>query len=262
VVGDVMRVAAIIPARYSSTRFPGKALTPILGKPMIQWVYERTCQAEVLDEVLVATDDKRILKTVQGFGGKALLTSPHHQSGTERVMEAAAGLEAEVIVNVQGDEPLIQPAMIAQAVAPLMKGEEAPVVSLRYPISRQEELEDPNIVKVVTDQQDYALYFSRLPIPYNRTGGKAGEETDGTYWKHIGLYVYRGDFLQNWGRLKPSPLEQAEQLEQLRVLENGYRIKVLPSLYDSWGVDTPADIARVYRVLQQAGESNKSNQYQ
>jgi 3-deoxy-manno-octulosonate cytidylyltransferase (CMP-KDO synthetase) len=245
-----MRVVAVIPVRYASTRFPGKALTPILGKPMIQWVYERTAAARVLDEVVVATDDERILKAVQGFGGRARLTSPDHQSGTERVVEAAAGLAADIIVNVQGDEPLIKPEMIAQAVAPLKEGEAASMATLRYPITNREELEDPNIVKVVCDHADYALYFSRFPIPYDRTAGNNKGVIDGLYWKHIGLYVYRWDFLKTWKQLEPSELERLEQLEQLRALENGYRIKVLSSRYDSWGVDTPADVDRIYKLLQ------------
>ncbi len=249
-----MRVAAVIPVRYAATRFPGKALAPILDKPMIQWVYERTSQAEILDEVLVATDDERILRTVEDFGGRAILTSTHHRSGTDRVVEAAAGLSAEIVVNVQGDEPLIRPEMITQAVTPLLKGEECPVVTLKYPIDRRNELDNPNVVKVVNDKHDYALYFSRHPIPYDRSGGKNNEESRITYWKHIGLYVYRWDFLKNWPNLKPSALEQQEQLEQLRVLENGYKIKVLPSHYDSWGVDTPADIDRIYNILQGLGD--------
>ncbi len=244
-----MRVAAVIPVRYSSTRFPGKPLVPISGKPMIQWVYERTTRAEILDEVLVATDDERILRTVKDFGGRAVLTSGNHRSGTERVVEAACDLTAEIIVNVQGDEPLIQPEMITQAVTPLVQGEEAPIVTLKYPVNEPEELEDLNIVKVVTDKDGYALYFSRLPIPYNRGGAKVN------YYKHIGLYVYRREFLEKWGQLKPSVLEKAEQLEQLRALENGYRIKVLPSPYDSWGVDIPEDIDRIYRILQDGRNS-------
>lgn len=241
-----MRIVAIIPVRYSSKRFPGKPLATISGKPMIQWVYERTKKAELLDEVLVATDDERILRAVKGFGGRAVLTSTHHQSGTERVVEAVAGLEADIIVNVQGDEPLIRPEMITQAVTPLVQGEDVPVVTLKYPVDEPEELENPNIVKVVTDKDDYALYFSRLPIPYNRVDSKIKVN----YYKHIGLYVYRREFLEKWGQLKPSILEKTEQLEQLRVLENGYRIKVLPSDYDSWGVDIPEDVDRIYRILQ------------
>ncbi len=243
-----MRVAAIIPVRYASTRFQGKALAPILGKPMIQWVYERTIQAEVLDEVLVATDDERILRTVRAFGGRAALTSPHHQSGTDRIVEAGAGLSADIIVNVQGDEPLIKPEMITQAVAPLLEGEACPMVTLKYPLESPDELHNPNVVKVVTDKHDYALYFSRYPIPYDRAAACDVQKT--TYWKHIGLYVYRWDFLQDWPKLEPSKLERLEQLEQLRVLENGYKIKVVASHYDSWGVDTAADIDRVHKILQ------------
>jgi len=240
-VGDV-RVVAVIPVRYGSSRFPGKPLADICGRPMVQWVYEQAVQARV-DRVLVATDDARIKTAVEDFGGEAVLTSSEHRSGTERVAEVAAGLEAEVVVNVQGDEPLIRPEMIDRAVEALLEDEEVMVSSLRYPIERHEDWLDPHIVKVVCDQADFALYFSRAPIPCNT------REKEMYAWKHIGLYVYRRNFLALWARLEPTPLEVREGLEQLRILEHGYRIKVVESPHDSLGVDTPEDINKVIEVI-------------
>jgi 3-deoxy-manno-octulosonate cytidylyltransferase (CMP-KDO synthetase) len=254
------QVVAIIPARYASSRFPGKALVDIAGKPMIQWVYERTCQAAGVGHVLVATDDARILQVVQGFGGHAVMTSPSHPTGTDRLAEVAARLDAELIVNVQGDEPLIEPAAIDAAIAPCAEDPTLVMSTLRCPIPTVDELFDISITKVVCDAQDFALYFSKAPIPYHRDAWGpltsmiprlrlAGGTAPVVGWRHIGLYVYRRTFLLAFARLPQTPLERLEQLEQLRALEHGYRIKVVPTPYVSIGVDTPEDVAKVRRLL-------------
>jgi 3-deoxy-manno-octulosonate cytidylyltransferase (CMP-KDO synthetase) len=254
------QIVAVIPARYASSRFPGKAIVDIAGKPMIQWVYERTCQAARVGRVLVATDDARILQVVQGFGGNAVMTSPSHPTGTDRLAEVAETLAAELIVNVQGDEPLIEPAAIDTAIAPCADDPTLVMSTLRCPIPTVDELFDISITKVVCDAQDFALYFSKAPIPYHRDGWGplismvtrlrlAGGTAPVVGWRHIGLYVYRRTFLLAFARLPQTPLERLEQLEQLRALEHGYRIKVVPTPYMSVGVDTPEDVAKVRRLL-------------
>ena len=257
------QVVAIIPARYASSRFPGKAIVDIAGKPMIQWVYERTCQADGVGRVLVATDDERIFHVVQRFGGTAVMTSSSHPTGTDRLAEVAATLDAEIIVNVQGDEPLIEPSAIDAAIAPFIEDPTLVMSTLRCPIPTLDELFDISITKVVIDAQDFALYFSKAPIPYHRDSWGpisgmvprlrlAGGTPPVVGWRHIGLYVYRRTFLLAFTRLPQTPLERLEQLEQLRALEHGYRIKVVPTQYVSIGVDTPEDVAKVKRLLREA----------
>ena len=239
------RVVAIIPARYESTRLPGKPLADIDGQPMIQRVYERAAQARGVERVLVATDDARIRDAVQGFGGDVVMTSPAHRTGTDRIAEVARALDAEVIVNVQGDLPLLDPAMVGDAVAPLVADAGLPMATVSTPIHSREDFENPNVVKVVTDRDGYALCFSRSPLPYHRDrlpSGALGQ-------KHIGLYVYRRDFLLRFAALAPTPLEQAEQLEQLRALEWGFRIKVTEVTAASIEVDTPRDLERARAQL-------------
>lgn len=237
-----MKVTGIIPARFSSTRLPGKPLADICGKPMIQHVYEKASQATLLNEVLVATDDKRVYNKVLEFGGKAMMTSPDHNTGTDRLAEVARKLDSDVIVNIQGDEPLMNPENIDIAVSALLDDETVPMSTLMWRIVDLEEAQNPSVVKVVTDKDGNALYFSRSPIPYPR-------EDAGVYFKHLGLYVYRRDFLLHFAALKPTPLEELEKLEQLRVLENGYKIKVVETEHTSIGVDTPADLDRVRRII-------------
>lgn len=254
------QVVAIIPARYASSRFPGKPIVDIAGKPMIQWVYERTRQASGVGRVLVATDDRRIHQVVVDFGGEAVMTSPTHPTGTDRLAEVASSLDALLIVNVQGDEPLIEPTAIDAALAPFADDPTLVMSTLRCPIPTLDELFDISITKVVVDTHDFALYFSKAPIPYHRdewgpmasmvprlrlSGGTA--PTLG--WRHIGLYVYRRTFLLEFARLPQTPLERLEQLEQLRALEHGYRIKVVPTPSVSIGVDTPEDLAKVRQLL-------------
>lgn len=246
-----MGVTVVIPARFASTRFPGKPLADLCGKPMIQWVYERSAQCQSVGRVIVATDDDRIARAVESFGGDVVMTRSDHATGTDRLAEVAAGLDDELIVNVQGDEPLIDPAMIQAAVAPLLHDNTIPMGTLKTPLTCLEEYQNPNVVKVVTDRQGFALYFSRAPIPYPRDFKNSLDQR----WhelataKHIGLYVYRREFLLQYPHLKATPLETQESLEQLRALEHGYRIVVAETNLVGQGVDTPEDLERVKQVL-------------
>lgn len=244
-----MRIVAIIPSRYYSTRLEGKPLIDIAGKPMIQWVYESAQQAQLVDRVIVATDDKRILETVARFGGEAELTSPHHLSGTDRIAEVADRLSCDIIINLQGDEPLMEPRLVDEVARLVEDNTEVYMASAQSPITKMENLMNPNVVKVVADCSGYALYFSRSPIPYC----SAGEENKHTPlgFKHIGLYVYRREFLMKFVALGPSALEKLERLEQLRALENGYRIKLHSTEYDPIGVDTPADVEQVVKKIKE-----------
>ncbi|MEZ4600444.1 MAG: 3-deoxy-manno-octulosonate cytidylyltransferase [Syntrophotaleaceae bacterium] len=236
-----MTVAAIIPARYASTRFPGKPLQLILGKTMIERVYRQVSQASLVDRIIVATDDQRIFQAVESFGGEVVMTRADHATGTDRLAEVAADLTTDLIVNIQGDEPLIDPAMIEAAIVPLKRDAGIPMGTLKTPIGSRAEFLDPNVVKVVTDSEGFALYFSRAPIPHWRDGASLHPEA----FKHIGLYVYRRDFLLRYASLPPTRLESLEKLEQLRALENGYRIRVVETDLISIGVDVPEDVARV-----------------
>ncbi|MFQ5329109.1 MAG: 3-deoxy-manno-octulosonate cytidylyltransferase [Thermodesulfobacteriota bacterium] len=244
-----MGVCAIIPARYASIRLKGKPLADIAGKPMIEWVYRAVERAKSIDEVMVAADDDRVVNAVTGFGGRVVLTSTAHPSGTDRVAEAARGVEHEIIVNIQGDEPLLEPEAIDEAVAPLLADEDVIMATLKRRIENRNDLENPNVVKVVTDRDGFALYFSRHPIPYVRGHGDDGNATPRTHYKHIGLYAYRSKFLFSFAAMQPTPLEEAERLEQLRALENGYRIMVVETTCDSVAVDTEADLQRVRDIV-------------
>ena len=245
-----IKTAAVIPARYASKRFPGKALAEILGKAMIVRVYKAVAECELIDEVYVATDDLRIKDRVEKTGGRVIMTSAEHQSGTDRIAEAAAEIEAELIVNVQGDEPLIRAKSIARALKPFAEEEHLKMSTLKTGITAAE-AENPDLVKVITDKNDYALYFSRSKIPYYR---EAAAE-DQNYYQHIGLYVYRRDFLLQYAQMERTPLEKAESLEQLRALENGFKIKVLETEASLVGVDRREDIQRVEKVLEQRNNS-------
>jgi len=229
------RTAAIIPARYASTRFPGKVLAKLCGKPMIQWVYEKALDS-IADEVLIATDDEQVLSAVEAFGGKAVMTSPDHPSGTDRICEAAAGLDCDIIINIQGDEPLIPVEVINDLIILMQANPEIQMATVGVPAER-DVLDDPNRVKVVVDNFDFALYFSRSLIPFLREGG-----LDCPALLHWGIYAYRKATLQEFVSLPESRLESCEKLEQLRALENGIKIYLMRSDLESIGVDTPEDL--------------------
>jgi 3-deoxy-manno-octulosonate cytidylyltransferase (CMP-KDO synthetase) len=254
-----MAVVAIIPARYGSTRLPGKPLADIGGKPMIQHVYENTYKAKILDRVLVATDDRRIEETVKDFGGEVVMTSKDHASGTDRLAEVARKIKADWVVNVQGDLPFIQPQTITRAVRPMRSDRSIPMGTVCTPIDDEQEWRNPNIVKVVRDAKGFAIYFSRATIPYPRNNvslsrdgrGKAKKKIWGH--RHLGLYVYRRDFLLKFARLRPTLLEQAESLEQLRAMVYGHHIFVADVEERSMEVDTPEDLEKAERYLKQVG---------
>jgi 3-deoxy-manno-octulosonate cytidylyltransferase (CMP-KDO synthetase) len=238
-------IIVVIPARYESSRLPGKVLAPIGRQPMVEHVYRRAATASSVAEVIVATDDARIARAVEDFGGTVRMTRATHASGTDRVAEVAAGLTCDLIVNVQGDEPLLESAMIEEAVAPFLTDSSLEMGSLRRVITDASDLVNPNVVKVIVDRHEFALYFSRAPIPYQRPH----DGTEVQAFKHVGLYVYRREFLVRLAAMPATPLERSEMLEQLRALEHGYRIKVVETAFDSIGVDTPADLERVRRLL-------------
>jgi 3-deoxy-manno-octulosonate cytidylyltransferase (CMP-KDO synthetase) len=248
-----MKKCAFIPARYQSSRFPGKPLAQIAGKPMIQRVYERAVACPQLSDVYVATDDERILDCVKEFGGKAIMTDTSHRSGTDRIAQASLmiGLEQEdIIVNIQGDQPVFDPVVVSQLIEPLEEDREISMTTLKYRISDHRNVQNPNHVKVVTDRQGFALYFSRHPIPYYRDSGISD-----THFKHLGFYAFRMDFLLRFTRLQEGSLESAEKLEQLRALEHGFRIKVVETSFDSVEVDVPEDVAGVEEALKLLAET-------
>jgi len=240
------RILGIIPARFASSRFPGKALAPLAGKPIVQHVYERALQARYLTNLIVATDDARIEAAARKFGAPVRMTRTDHVSGTDRIAEVASADPASIVVNIQGDEPLIDPAAIDAAVLALLDDADAPMGTLKRRIEDPAEIVNPNVVKVVTDIAGNAIYFSRYAIPYARDGSGLA------LFKHIGLYVYRREFLLSYSDLPVGPLEKAEKLEQLRALENGHRIRVAETEYDSLGVDTPEDLERASRLFEVA----------
>ncbi len=245
-----MEVAALIPARYGSTRFPGKPLALLRGKPMIQHVYEKTCLVRGLSRVVVATDDERIATVVKGFGGDVVMTRADHPTGTDRLAEVARHLAAEVIVNVQGDLPFFPPTMVEDAVVALTNSSRAVMSTVKTPIWDAAEWQNPNVVKVVTDRNGVALYFSRSPIPFRRDK-KANDEgpREALGHRHIGLYVYRRDFLFTFTQLPRTELEQLEQLEQLRALEWGYAIAVSETERPTIEIDTPEDLQRAEEIM-------------
>jgi 3-deoxy-manno-octulosonate cytidylyltransferase (CMP-KDO synthetase) len=248
------KVLGVIPARYSSSRFPGKALSHIAGKPMLQHVYERAGMARYLTSVVIATDDDRIYAAARGFGAAVRMTRTDHPSGTDRVAEVASAETAGLVVNIQGDEPLIDPAAIDAAIMPLAEDPSLRMGTLKKLIEDPGEVGDPNVVKVITDRAGNAIYFSRSTIPWVAPGGSeratAPLPRGCPIYKHLGLYVYRRDFLLSYPELPVGPLEKAERLEQLRALENGFSIRVVETEYESMGVDTPADLERVRRMFE------------
>lgn len=242
-----MRTLCVIPARYASTRLPGKPLADICGKPMICRVWERARRAEKPERVIVATDDQRIYDAVRKDGGEAMLTRTDHPTGTDRLAEVAQAHGAvDLIVNVQGDEPFIEPSVIDELIALFEADENLQMATVMTRMEDEEEQKNPNNVKVVVDKLGYALYFSRSLLPYPRAAAAP-------VYKHIGIYAYRRDFLLHYARLAPTPLEKAESLEQLRALENGYGIRVLETASRFIGVDTPEDLALVNRLYRERG---------
>ncbi len=242
------KVVGFIPARYGSTRLPGKALRPILGVPMIQRVYERVIKCTSLQEVYVVTDDQRISSVVESFGGKAIMTSVDHVSGTDRIAEAVQTIDMDIVVNIQGDQPFIDPVMIDEGVQPLLDDDSINMCTLMHPIKNEADMHDPGIVKVVTDLHGNALYFSRSLIPYPQ------KDFAHSVFEHVGMYVYTKDFLIKLAGLSPTPLEQIESLEQLRVLENGYKLRVIESKcqnteFHGFNIDTEEDALRAEAML-------------
>lgn len=244
-----MRAIGVIPARYASSRFPGKPLEDLLGKPLIQHVWEEALKARSLEDLVVATDDERILKAVQDFGGRAVMTAAAHKSGTDRLTEVVNPIDTQIVVNIQGDEPLICPLMIDQLVECLLQNPEIPMASVIRKIEDMHELLDPNVVKVVKDKNNCALYFSRSTIPHLRSPGSL------PFYKHLGLYAYTKDFLFTFTNLPVGELEAAEKLEQLRALEHGYKIKLIETDVNTIGVDTPEDLEKAKQRMQEDARS-------
>ncbi|NWF75325.1 MAG: 3-deoxy-manno-octulosonate cytidylyltransferase [Nitrospirae bacterium] len=249
-----MTAVVIIPARYDSTRFPGKLLYPLKGKPIIQYVYENSKQSDLAQDVIIATDSRTILNEVNAFGGKAVMTDIKHPSGTDRIAEVAASLNYDIIVNVQADEPLIRPEMIDEVIT-LLEDSRASIGTLANKIDNWEEILDPNTVKVIFDKDWFAIYFSRAPIPYHRDEWRNLSEIQNSkfkiqkIYKHIGIYSYRKDILLSLTKMKQTPLEKIEKLEQLRAIETGLKIKIKETIFKTHGVDTPEDLERVEKCL-------------
>ena len=247
-----MKVLGIIPSRYGSSRFPGKPLALICGKPLVAWVVEQVKTAKSLDDVIVATDDARIAATVENFGGKAAMTPSDLPSGTDRIACAAGDFaDDDILVNIQGDEPLISPELIDALVARMREGDKWQMATAVTPIRKREDLDAKTVVKVVLDRDDGALYFSRLPIPCNRD--HAPDVSSGLYVRHLGIYAYRGDFLKKYVAEKPCSLEMTEKLEQLRALWMGARIAVIRTEEEGVGVDTPEDAVRIEALMKARG---------
>jgi len=241
------RVVVVIPSRYASTRLPGKPLVLLAGKPMVQHVYERAKQAQTVHRVVVATDDQRIVDAVKAFGGESRMTRADHRTGTERIAEVAVHEPGDVFVNVQGDEPLIDPVAIDTAVGALLEEPQAQIATVATPIRHAGDIMDPNVVKTVLDFDGNALYFSRAPIPWIRD---TQQKLHVKYWKHLGLYVFQREALLEYSTLPQGELEKIEQLEQLRWLENGWKIRVAEVAHDAVSVDVPEDVARVEKLMQ------------
>jgi len=246
-----MNIIAIIPSRYASTRLPAKPLADICGKPMVQHVVEQAKRSVLITDVIVATDDERIAAAVRAFGGSVVMTPEEIQSGSDRIAFVAKEMHADIVVNIQGDEPLIDPLLIDQTIRALLDDPKAVVATAVKPTSSHQDVFNPNVVKVALDANGYALYFSRSPVPYVRDAHKDEEWFKGTvFYKHFGIYVYRAPFLQLYTTLPQTPLEIAEKLEQLRILEHGHTIKCVVTEYESHPVDTPEDLLKVIHLLQ------------
>lgn len=241
-----MKAVGIIPARYGSTRFEGKPLADLCGKPVIQRVYESASRSRLLEHIVVATDDRRIYACVRGFGGDAVMTGTRHRSGTDRIIQASKGMRADIVVNIQGDEPFLRAGLIDAVVRPLVREKDLCVSTAAVRLDDAREINNPNNVKVVFDRNGNAIYFSRFPIPYVRD---EADRKKARYFKHIGIYGYRLSFLRKFSQLPHSMLEETEKLEQLRVLEAGYAIRVVETAYRPIGIDTREDLAKAREFL-------------
>jgi 3-deoxy-manno-octulosonate cytidylyltransferase (CMP-KDO synthetase) len=246
-----MRVVGVIPSRWASTRLPGKSLIPLCGKPLVQWVVERARKATRLDELIVATDDERIRAAVAPLGVPVILTATDHPSGTDRIAEAIRGRKADIIINIQGDEPLIDPALIDQLAMELIQQSDWDMATVATPVTDPEDLTSRSVTKVVWNRAGQALYFSRAAIPCVRDPGRLPAGL--TYYRHVGIYAYRKTFLDRMVATPPCIMEQAEGLEQLRALDLGARIKVIVAPYEGLGVDVPEDVPRAEAALRRAG---------
>jgi 3-deoxy-manno-octulosonate cytidylyltransferase (CMP-KDO synthetase) len=247
-----MKSVIVIPARFGSTRFPGKSLARIQGRPMIQWVWEAASRSRFSEKAVVATDDERIADVAAKFGADVVMTRKSHQSGTDRMAEVAEKIPANLYVNVQGDEPLLMPGAVDELIRAMMENPRVPIGTLAHPIETEAEWRSPEVVKVVRNRHHEALYFSRSPLPFQRTFNPRTP-----LWRHVGIYAFRSRALEDFVALKPSPLELAESLEQLRALEYGMTIQVIETKYRCLGVDTPADLAKVEALLARTSREKK-----
>ena len=241
-----MEAIGVIPARYGSTRFEGKVLKDLCGKPVIQHVYERAKKARLLDDLVIAADDDRIIRVVESFGGKAVFTSKSHSTGTDRLTEVVNAMDVRIVVNIQGDEPLINPLAIDDLVQAMRNDPDLMMATVVKKSNSPEEFKSSDVVKAILNQENFALYFSRSPIPTFLVPGRDGA----WFYKHIGIYAYHKDFLFTFKKLPASFLEQNERLEQLRALEHGYRIKAIETKFETVGVDTPEDLALARELLE------------
>ena len=237
------KAIGVIPARYDSSRLPGKPLISIKGKPLIQRVYEKVLKSKLLNGVLVATDDQRVKDLMEKLNGEVKLTSKNHRTGSDRVAEAVKGIPCDIVLNIQCDEPFLDPRMVDDLIRLMKKEKDLKMATLAYRVKDPELIYDPNIVKVVLDRRNFALYFSRMPVPFHRSDGKSPSKS--SFYEHIGVYAFRKSFLLKFAQLPRSPLEMSERLEQLRVLENGYRIKVLMTKYNSRAINSYSDLKRM-----------------
>jgi 3-deoxy-manno-octulosonate cytidylyltransferase (CMP-KDO synthetase) len=248
-LANAREILAVIPARFASQRFPGKVIAELAGKPLVVHTWERTIQAECITNAVIATDDEQVREALAPYPITVIMTDPNHPSGTDRIAEVARTSTADIIVNVQGDEPMLDPATIDRAVEAMLANPKLDMATAKHAITNPDDINDPNVVKVVCDKNDMALYFSRSPIPHTRDVSDQEPETP-LYWQHIGLYVFRRSFLLDYAAMAPTPLELTEKLEQLRALENGHSIAVVETEFKTIGVDTPADLERVRKLLE------------
>lgn len=245
------KVIGVIPARYESTRLPRKLLLDLCGKPLIQWTWESAKKARLLDELIIACDDEKIEAAAKEFGAKTIMTSTGHLSGTDRIAETVVNIDTDIVINIQADEPLIHFSIIDSLAQTMIDNSQIEMATVKTKIKNKDEVSDPSIVKVICDKDDFAIYFSRSPVPCLRDAGM-----EYPYDKHLGIYAYRKDFLYTFKNLPDSKLEAAEKLEQLRAIEAGFKIKVNETTFGSWGVDTEEDLEKIKRIIEKKGDSD------